>query len=53
VARGAGWLLVSVTVLPLCGIPDRQNITRCGMPVKDFLPQSGKLFDLRDFRCNF
>jgi len=30
--------------LPLCGIPGMQNITRCGIRVKDFLPQSGNLF---------
>jgi hypothetical protein len=28
--------------LPLCGIADGENITRCGIGVKGFLPQSGK-----------
>jgi len=27
---------------PRCGIVDTQNITHCGIPVKEFLPLCGK-----------
>jgi hypothetical protein len=40
--RAAPVLCCSLSILPLCGITDNQNITRCGMSVKDFLPLCGK-----------
>ncbi len=30
--------------MPQRGIVDTQNITRCGMTVKEILPQSGKIY---------
>jgi hypothetical protein len=42
--------LVDVSsALPLCGITDGQNITRCGMIVKGFLPLCGIILYLIDF----
>jgi hypothetical protein len=46
VAPAAPGCSVVEAFMPLCGIASEENITRCGIGVKDFLPQRVKFLQM-------